>query len=224
MRFARDARGALVAVWMCLAGLAAAQAAPRIDFAAEAASADTRYAAQWIVEAQDHRGMPFVIVDKKDAKAFVFGAQGQLIAATPVLIGLAPGDHAVPGVGELPPSRIPLADRTTPAGRFVTEPGRNLDGEDVVWFDYDAGLAIHRLRPSELRAQRIGSPLAREHRVSAGCVVVPVAFYEDVIAPTFGRHRGVVYVLPETRPVRDMFTSRPEWQARSDTASAASPN
>jgi len=216
MRFARDARGALVAVWICLAGLAAAQAAPRIDFAAETASADTRYAAQWIVDAQDHRGMPFVIVDKKDAKAFVFGAQGQLIAATPVLIGLAPGDHAAPGVGELPPSRIPLADRTTPAGRFVTEPGRNLDGEDVVWFDYDAGLAIHRLRPSEFRAQRIGSPLASEHRVSAGCVVVPVAFYESVIAPTFGRRRGVIYVLPETRPVQAMFASRPEWHASSD--------
>jgi len=38
-------------------------------------------------------------------------------------------------------------------------------------------------------------------------VVVPVAFYDDVVSPLLGRQRGVVYVLPETRPVGEMFGS-----------------
>jgi len=110
----------------------------------------------------------------------------------------------------LPPSRIPVADRTTPAGRFASEPGRNLAGEDVVWVDYDAGIAIHRLRPAaahQARPERMASAGADDNRISAGCVVVPVAFYEEKVKPVLGRQRGVVYVLPEMRSVREMFAS-----------------
>jgi hypothetical protein len=152
--------------------------------------------------------MPFAIVDKKDAKFYLFSPRGRLVAFTPALLGLARGDQSVPGVGDLPVAQIPPEDRTTPAGRFVTEPGRNLDGEDVVWMDYDAGLAIHRLRPGashEARLQRLASGLPDAHRVSAGCVVVPVEFYKTQLRPVFGSRPGVVYVLPETRPVQEMF-------------------
>ena len=38
-----------------------------------------------------------------------------------------------------------------------------------------------------------------ERRITFGCIVVPEAFYDDVIAPTLGSRRGVVYVLPEER-------------------------
>jgi len=160
------------------------------------------------VQSRDNQGMPFAIVDKKDAKLYLFTPRGRLVAATPALLGLARGDHSVPGIGDIPPARIPPADRTTPAGRFLTEPGRNLEGEDVVWIDYDAGLAIHRLRPNaaqEARLQRLASTLPDEHRVSAGCVVVPVEFYEDHVRPMLGERAGVVYVLPETRSVQEMF-------------------
>jgi len=34
---------------------------------------------------------------------------------------------------------------------------------------------------------------------------VPVAFYDAVVGPSLGRQRGVVYVLPESRPVQAMF-------------------
>jgi hypothetical protein len=34
---------------------------------------------------------------------------------------------------------------------------------------------------------------------------VPVAFYENVVAPTLGAGRSVVYVLPESHPVRGLF-------------------
>lgn len=212
MGLARKALGALAAAWLCLSFTLPAHAVervqPRVDFAGERASADVRQMANWVVGSRDHRGRPFVIVDKKEARVFVFASQGQLVAASPVLLGAARGDHSVPGVGQLPPSLIPVSDRTTPAGRFATEPGRNLSGEDVVWFDYDAGLAIHRLRPSDAprsRAQRLASDRVDEKRVSAGCVVVPVSFYENVIAPIFGRQRGVVYVLPEMSSVREVF-------------------
>jgi hypothetical protein len=160
------------------------------------------------VQSQDNHDMPFAIVDKKDAKLFLFTPRGRLVASTPALLGLARGDHSVPGVGDLPVGQIPPADRTTPAGRFVTEPGRNLDGEDVVWMDYDAGLAIHRLRPGaarEARLQRLASGVPAAHRVSAGCVVVPVEFYEQHLQPMFGTRAGVVYVLPETRSVQEML-------------------
>lgn len=101
-----------------------------------------------------------------------------------------------------------MAERTTPAGRFASQPGHNDKGEDIVWVDYDASLAIHRLRPApahERRAERLASPASDDNRISFGCIVVPVVFYDSVVAPTLGRQRGVVYVLPETRPVRAMF-------------------
>jgi hypothetical protein len=70
----------------------------------------------------------------------------------------------------------------------------------VVWIDYDSALAIHRLRPGpsqQHRATRLASADPKARRVSAGCVVVPVAFYEAVVSPVLGRSRAVVYVMPE---------------------------
>ena len=212
MSISRRAVCALAAMGWCLSGGPAAHAAPRVsraaDFAGEPASDEARDVAQWIVRTGDNRGLPFGLVDKKDARIFVFSPQGRLAGATNALLGLARGDHSVPGIGDLPPARIPPADRTTPAGRFVSEPGRNLEGEAVVWFDYDAGLAIHRLRANaaqRLRQQRLQSSEPEAHRVSAGCVVVPVPFYERVIDPMLGRGPGIVYVLPEIRSPRDVF-------------------
>ena len=145
-----------------------------------------------------------MVVDKKAARAYVFDAAGSLAGATPVLLGAGAGDRGTPGMGKLAPAQIPRAERKTPAGRFASFPGRNLDQEDVVWFDYDEGLAIHRLRPNAARParqQRLDSSEAAAHRVSAGCVVVPVAFYLKVVLPLLGRSRGTVYVLPEERSV-----------------------
>jgi len=38
-----------------------------------------------------------------------------------------------------------------------------------------------------------------------GCIVVPVDFYEQVVAPSLGSQRGVVYVLPETASLASML-------------------
>lgn len=180
------------------------QPAPQIDWAGAAASTDARYAAARILATANNEGRPFVIVDKKDARMFVFDAGGRLIGASAALLGLAAGDHSVPGIGERPLSRILPHERTTPAGRFLSEPGRNLQGETVVWVNYNEGLAIHRLRPGnsyQQRLQRLASGSPGDNRASLGCVIVPVAFYETVVAPLLGKNYGVVYVLPESLPV-----------------------
>jgi hypothetical protein len=197
MQYSGKALRALAAAWLCaLAGLVHA-ASP--DFRDAAASPDARLAAKRALDG-DARGKPFAVVDKRRAAMYVFDVRGRLAGATPVLLGLAPGDHAVPGIGRRPPSAILPHERTTPAGRYATEPGINLDGEAVVWFDYDEGLAIHRLRPGpshEQRLQRLASATPDDNRVSLGCVVVPVAFYEQVVQRTLGRRAGVVIVLPD---------------------------
>ena len=178
------------------------------DFGVERASNDARYAANWVLESGDHQGQPFAIVDKRDARIYVFEPQGRVLGASPVLIGLALGDLSVPDIAQRTPSSLLPAERTTPAGRFNTEPGHNDKGEDIVWVDYEASLAIHRLRPApafERRSERLSAQSAAEHRISFGCVVVPVEFYERIVAASLGKRRGVVYVLPETRPVSEMF-------------------
>lgn len=178
------------------------------DLALESASDDAQYALQWIVGQGDNQGLPFVIVDKKGARIFVFAADGRLRGASAALLGLTPGDQSVPGIEQRSVASLRVDERTTPAGRFVSEPGHNLQGEAIVWIDYAAKLAIHRLRPAdpkERRAERLGSATPDDNRISIGCVVVPPDFYDAVVAPVLGRSYGVVYVLPETQPVRRML-------------------
>ena len=187
---------------------ASVRAAPRAaDFAFHPASADARFIADWVTDSQDNRGRPFVILDKRDAKVFVFDGDGRIIGASPVLLGAAPGDDSVAGIGHRPMTQVRPEERTTPAGRFVGELGKNASGEDVVWVDYDAAVSMHRVRPvdpKERRLERLASPDAAQRRISYGCINVPIAFYESTIRPV-GVARGAVYVLPETRNVREVF-------------------
>lgn len=177
-----------------------------------ALTADARHVRDWALDSGDTQHQPFAVVDKKAARLYAFDADGRLLGATRVLLGQGLGDHSVPGVADVADlNRIPLADRTTPAGRFASQPGHNLSGEAIVWFDYQAALAIHRVRPGASQAQRmarLGTPGADDKRASLGCVVVPPSFYDAVIAPSLGRQRGVVYVLPERQPVQAFFGTR----------------
>ena len=186
----------------------AAPRAPLADFGAEPASTDARYAAASVMASSDNKGLPFVIVDKKNAKMFVFDAGGRLRGASAALLGLAGGFHSAPGIGQWPVAQIAPAERTTPAGRFLSQPGRNLQGEEVIWVNYSEGLAIHRVRPGnsqEQRRERLASATPEDNRISLGCVVVSVAFYETVVSPLLGRSRSVVYVLPEDSSVYALF-------------------
>ena len=186
-----------------------AQPRPAVSaLAAADASADARYVEHWIHQKGDDHGRPFVIVDKKAARIFVFAAGGALVGASPTILGLSRGDVPVPGAGQKDPSRLLPYERKTPAGRFESQPGRNLHGEEVVWVDYDTGIAIHRVRPGASQQQRMKSLSdtdVNERRLSLGCVVVPESFFLSVVLPTMGHGHGTVYVLPEDGPVQALF-------------------
>lgn len=186
------------------------EAAPRVDFGRVQASAGIRHVAHWVLRSGDHQGLPFVLVDKTEASVFVFSPQGLLLGVAPALLGLAVGDHTVPGIGERKLSSIRPEERTTPAGRFVAALDKNLHGHDILWVDYDSAVSLHPVRsvdPSEQRVKRLNSPSAADNRISYGCINVPLAFFNQVVVPAFAGTQGVVYVLPETRPVREVFGS-----------------
>jgi hypothetical protein len=194
---------------MC-AALSWAASTPPPDFANEPVSDATVYAVTQALTYGDAMGRPFAIVDKREARVYVFDATGRLAGATPALLGLTPGDTAIADIAQRIPSSLAPHERSTPSGRFDSQPGHNDKGEAIVWVDYAASLAIHRLRPApapERRPDRMASASPADNRITFGCVVVPVAFYESVVEPLLGRQRGVVYVLPENGPVQAMFTS-----------------
>ena len=179
-------------------------------FGRERASREAHRIADWIVDSADNHSLPFVVVDKTDARIFVFDAGGRIKGAAPALLGLARGDHTVPGIGDREYSDMPPEDRTTPAGRFVAALGTNARGEDVVWVDYDAAISLHRVitnKPEERRLERLATPTPLDNRISFGCINVPARFYETVISPAFTGTKGIVYVLPEIRPARELFGS-----------------
>jgi hypothetical protein len=81
---------------------------------------------------------------------------------------------------------------------------------DVVWIDYDAAVAMHRVIDkvrAERRPERLASPWPQDRRISFGCINLPIPFYEQVLSPTVRRTGAIVYVLPETRSARAVFGS-----------------
>jgi hypothetical protein len=150
------------------------------------------------------------VIDKRRARLWLFDARGALLGDTPVLLGLARGDASVPGIGEREIEDIQRHERTTPAGRFIAEPGVNASGEDIFWIDYDAAVSTHRVRaadPAERRLQRLALASVADNRISYGCIHVPTSFYDRRIRPQFLSGRGVVYVLPEQVRLRSLFSS-----------------
>lgn len=180
------------------------------DFGQASPSPEARHIADWIADSRDNENADFIIVDKRGAKAYVFDAEARLRGASPVLLGSALGDDSVPGIGLRPIAEVRPEERTTPAGRFVAERGRNLKGEDVVWVDYDAAVSMHRVlttKPSERRLERLATPTVDDNRISYGCINVPVAFYEAYVRPTVAVRRAIVYVLPDIKPVHQVFNA-----------------
>ena len=180
------------------------------DFGAYDVSADARYIADWIADSGDNAGAAFIIVDKRAATAQVFDAQARLRGSTRILLGAARGDDSVTNIGTRPIADVRPEERTTPAGRFVAQIGRNALGEDVVWVDYGAAISMHRVRttnPGERRLQRLATPQSADKRISYGCINVPVEFFDEFIRPVFAERRAVIYVLPEVKDLRQVFGS-----------------
>jgi len=182
----------------------------RANFERERASHEARQVADWVVDSGDNRSMPFAIVDKKDAKVFVFDADGRLRGAAPALLGLAIGDDAVRGIGDRKLSSIRPEERTTPAGRFVAALGLNSHGKEILWVDYDGAVSMHPVistNPKERRLERLATPTPLDNRISYGCINVPAKFFKSIVHPAFTGTNGIVYVLPETRSAREVFAS-----------------
>ena len=162
----------------------------------------------WIVHTHDHQGLPFALIDKRQAHLWIYDRQGALVEHAPVLLGSAVGDRSVPGIGERPLAQILPHERTTPAGRFFLEAGHNATGENVFWLDYDAAVSLHRVRPggrNDRRLQRLSTATPADNRISYGCVNVPIAIYNRSIHALFGAHGGYAYVLPEVQSVQQTF-------------------
>jgi len=186
-------------------------AVKRPEFGREKPSKDAYQVARWVLNSGDNEGSSFVIVDKAQARVYVFGIDGKLRGAAPALLGLATGDETYPGVGDRELSNIAPHERTTPAGRYVAEPGVNAHGVDIVWVDYEAAVSMHRVltnNPAERRLQRLSARDPAEHRISFGCINLPVTFYESVLAPTVNDGATIIYVLPETQSPGEVFGFR----------------
>ena len=194
-------------------------AVPRLaKFGAEHPSPDARHMADWVASSGDNKQMSFVIVDKKDAKVYLFDPQARLKAAVPALMGSAIGDDTAPGVGDKPLAQVLPEEKTTPAGRFIARVGNSTRGEDVVWVDYEAAVSMHRVLKVPERLKSLASPTKDDNRMSFGCINLPPEFYENALRPAVDHGGAVIYVLPETRPLAATFASYHEVDGPMDVA------
>lgn len=174
-------------------------------------SAATMRVADWIAASGDNGSLPYIIIDKPNASLFLFDAKGQLRGQAPVLIGVATGDDATPGIGSKNLAEIGPAEKTTPAGRFLAKYGLAAGKQKVLWVDYATSVALHSIptgaSKKERRRQRMLSPTADDNRITFGCINVPDAFYSKSVRPLFQKKGGYVYILPDTKPIETVFPS-----------------
>ena len=186
----------------------AAGAPQYADLKQAAVSDEARQLTDWILASNNNGGLPFLVVDKKQAMVFAFHPDGRVRGMAPALLGMAVGDDSAPGIGQRKLAAIRPHERTTPAGRFVAALDYNLHGVEILWVDYDTAISLHRVvagTPKERRAERLASPSALDNRVSYGCINVPATFFDQVVKPAFTGTNGIVYVLPETRSAQAVF-------------------
>lgn len=164
--------------------------------------------AGWVTAMDDNGDLPFIIVDKVGARIFAFDPVGEFLGSAPVLLGLARGDDSAAGIGNLKLPQISPDERTTPAGRFVAGFGDSNGHGVMLWVDLPDAISLHpvmSVSPGEHRLQRIKSPDPRQHRISYGCINVPKVFYDDVVLSALAGGHAVVYILPDTKTIDDVF-------------------
>ena len=98
--------------------------------------------------------------------------------------------------------------------------GREPGKPNFLWVDYKDNISLHRVitsRPQDHRLERLATPTPADNRISFGCINVPIAFFERTVLPEFKNSQGIVYILPDTKPMRDVFAN---YYDVSDTAAA----
>jgi hypothetical protein len=209
---ARTRRAALTVCFDTLLSAIVATASPVMARAAHRpepepvpVSKSAGHFANWVTSSSDSHGMPFVIIDKKNAQVAVYYPDGRLRGAAPALLGLAVGDDTVPGIGQRKLSSIAPAERTTPAGRFTASLGNDLGKKNVLWVDYDDAISLHRVITTKQRLHRLATASILDNRISYGCINVPAKFFDTVVEPTFTGTSGIVYILPDVRSILSVF-------------------
>jgi len=190
----------------------------------QSASPEVLATLQWVAASKDNAGLPFIVVDKVNARIYAFNPRAELKATAPVLLGMGPGDVAlVPQ--DAPMSAIPPAKRITPAGRYPSKLVN--DGHKIVLLVDAANLiTIHPVAkgtPAQRRAERLASVESDDNRISFGCINVPPAFFSSVVDPDFRPARGIVYILPEKTTAGQLFGFQPTVTAPAVTAPAVDP-
>lgn len=174
-----------------------------------APSAETTRVADWIAASGDNQDLPYLIIDKNAATAYLFDAEGEAHGQAPVLIGVAVGDDASPGIGSKNLAEIGPAEKTTPAGRFLAKFGMAAGRQRVLWVDYATSVALHMIpkgaSKKEKRRERMLSKTSDDNRITFGCINVPIVFYTKSLTPLFRKEGGYVYVLPDTKPLETVF-------------------
>jgi hypothetical protein len=164
---------------------------------------------EWIALSGDNGELPYIVIDKRSAAMSLFDGEGKLLGETPVLIGVGEGDDSTPGIGGMSLSDIGPAERTTPAGRFVSKLGRAVGWNSVLWVDYSTSVALHAVtkdNKKERRPQRLQSPTVEDNRITFGCINIDTSFYLKKVKTTF-QNGGIVYILPETKSLDEVFPS-----------------
>jgi hypothetical protein len=154
----------------------------------ESASPGVRQVAQWAVATQDHAGLPFIVVDKLEARIYAFDPQGRLRGNAPVMLEASPGDEATAPA--------------TPAGRFVADTFASARAGAIVWVNADTQLALHVLPSAQSPARGLQRPA--QSRVAEGSLHVASDFYRECLEGLQSQP-SIAYVLPETVPLDQMF-------------------
>ncbi len=173
----------------------------------QSASADVLDTVHWVEASKDNAGLPFVVVDKVNARAYAFTPYAQLKATAPVLLGAGTGD-VVLASPDAPMSAIPPQKRITPAGRYPARLVTDTHGKTVLLIDGKNLITMHIVvkgTPAQRRAERLASPATDDNRVSFGCINVPPAFFTTVVDPDFRPGQGIVYILPEKTTPGQLF-------------------
>lgn len=186
------------------------QEAPPAEPVEETRSEAAIRVSNWVSATRDNAKLPYMIIDKPSASLVLFDAKGKLLGTSPVLLGIALGDEATPGIGSKNLSEIGPAEKTTPAGRFLAKFGVAAGNQRVLWVDYATSVALHPIPPvtkankKDHRKERMLSPAIDDNRITYGCINVPKAMHARV-STLFRKKGGYVYILPDEKPLEDVF-------------------
>ena len=189
----------------------------------QSAPAEVLATVQWVAASKDNAGLPFMVVDKTNARVYAFTPFAQLKATAPMLLGMGVGDEVLVSP-DAPMSAIPPQKRITPAGRYVSKLVKEPSGKVVLSIDARNLISMHIVAkgtPAQRRAERLASVDAGDNRVSFGCINVPPAFFTTVVDPDFRPAKGVVYILPEKTTAGQLFGFQPAVSAPVAPAVAA---